>query len=369
MALSQLDIEHLAEFTRKLTKAPGVEKIISATFDTLNQVGRIDRMRVVYPDSSARWSEWTATNKALEVREPAGRPTPERSAVTVLFDPENPRSGYISAETRNRKIRVALEIIAPQLWSGLLLQMVLQRVQKTSGSEAELVRATLRVRDEERRRIARDLHDDLGQSLASLKLTLKWTENLVRQHAEIPKALSALSSARDLVGVMMDKTRDLSHILYPRILDIRGLIPAIKELAHEISQHSAMTIECKARGTPRALDKNAQVALYRCCQEVISNAIRHSHASRLAITVRFAQEDVRITVEDNGKGFDPRSLYNSKSQGLASGFWTIRQRLADLNATFRVSTSEGKGTAVEMVVPYSLRKVHGRTKSKTAAGR
>src|SRR5262249_47447224 len=128
-------------------------------------------------------------------------------------------------------------------------------------------------------------------------------------------------------------------------------------------------IDCKARGTPRALEKNAQVALYRCCQEVISNAIRHSHASRLVITVRFAQEDVRITVEDNGKGFDPRSLYNSKSRVMASGFWTIPQRLADLNATFRVSTSEGQGTAVEIVVPYSLRKVHGRTKNKTAAGR
>jgi signal transduction histidine kinase len=369
MGLSQLDIQHLAEFIRKLTKAPSVEKIISATFNTLNQVGRVDRMRVVYLDSSARWTEWTAANNALGVKEPAGRPTPDKNAVTVLFDPESRRSGYMSAATRNKKIRGALEIIAPQLWSGLLLQMVLQRVQRTSGSEAELVRATLRARDEERRRIARDLHDDLGQSLASLKLTLKWTENLVRHHAEIPKALSALSSARDLVGVMMNKTRDLSHILYPQILDARGLVPAIKELAHEISQHSAMVIDCQASGTPRVLDKNAQVALYRCCQEVISNAIRHSHASRLVITVRFAQEEVRVTVEDNGKGFEANSLYNSKSRVMASGFWTIRQRLADLSATFRISTSKGKGTAVEMAVPYSLRKLNGRTKNKTAAGR
>ena len=369
MGLSQPDVQHLAEFIRKLTKAPGVEKIISATFQTLNQVAKIDRMRVVYSDSSARWTDWTFTSHALEVKEPAERPGPARNSVTVLFDPENRRSGFMSVEARNTKIRDALEIMAPQLWTGLLLQMVLQRVQKTSGSEAELVRATLRGRDEERQRIARDLHDDLGQSLASLKLTLKWTEDLVRRHAEIPKAISALSSARDLVGVMMDKTRDLSHILHPRILDTLGLVPAIKELAHEISQHSSMTIDCKARGTARALEKHAQVALYRCCQEVISNAIRHSHASKLLIAIQFAQKEVRVTVEDNGDGFDPRSLYDSNSRMMGSGFWTIRQRLADLRATFRISTSKGKGTAVEIVVPCSLRKVHGRTKNKTAAGR
>ena len=197
MGLSQPDIQHLAEFIRKLTKAPGVEKIISATFQTVNRVGKIDRMRVVYPDSAARWTDLTVTTHALEVKEPAERPGPAQNSVTVIFLSENRRSGFMSVETRNTKVRDALEIMAPQLWTGLLLQMVLKRVQKTSGSEAELVRATLRARDEERQRIAQDLHDDLGQSLASLKLTLKWTEDLVRRHAEFSKAISALSSARD----------------------------------------------------------------------------------------------------------------------------------------------------------------------------
>jgi len=98
----------------------------------------------------------------------------------------------------------------------------------------------------------------------------------------------------------------------------------------------------------------------------IYNAIRHAHASTLSILVRFAQSEVRVTVEDDGRGFDPRTLYDSNSRMMSSGFWTIRQRMADLGAAFRVGTSEGRGTVVEMVVPYLPRKVHDRGKNKTA---
>src|SRR5207237_724729 len=165
-------------------------------------------------------------------------------------------------------------------------------------------------------------------------------------------------------GVMLDKIRDLSHTLYPRILDTLGLAAAVKELAHQVSRHSPVSVECSARGKPRPLRKDIAVALYRCCQEAISNAMRHAQASKLVITIHFAYKEVRITVEDDGKGFDPRTLYDSNSRMMSSGFWTIRQRMADLGGAFRVSTSEGRGTVVEMIVPHSLRKVHDRRKDK-----
>jgi signal transduction histidine kinase len=364
MDLSETDIQRFAGFVRKITKAPNVDSIISDTLETLKQLAGIGRLRVVYSQTPASWTEWKAAADSLEVRPHDEWPEPVKRAVTVFFDQENNHSGFISADQKGRNVRPALEIVAPEVWSALLLQSALTRVQKSAISEAELVRATLRARDEERRHIARELHDDLGQSLASLKLALKWTEDLIRRKPGMTEAVGELTSARSSVGAMLDKVRDLSHTLYPRILDTLGLSTAVKELAHQVSRHSGMKTECSTRGKVRPLGKEVEVALYRCCQEAINNAVRHSEATRLIVLIRFAQREVRVTVEDDGKGFDPRALYDSNSRMMSSGFWTIRQRMADLGAAFRVSTAESQGTVVEMIVPYSSRKAHDRRKNK-----
>ena len=365
MGLSQANIQRIAGFVRKVTKAPDVEAVISETLTTLKAMADIDRVRIVYSPLPSRWTDWRASKNGLEVRTSDEWPTPERRSITVHFDPENDHSGFISADKKGEKVRSTLEIAAPGVWSALLLQSALARVQKAAVSETELVRATLRARDEERGHIARELHDDLGQSLASLKLMLKWAEDLAEPKAGMTELVKELGAARQDVGVMLDKIRDLSHTLYPRILDTLGLAAAVKELAHQVSRHSPMSVECSTRGKTHPLGKSIYVALYRCCQEVISNAIRHAQASKLVISIHFAYKEVRVTVEDNGKGFDPRTLYDSNSRMMSSGFWTIRQRMADLGGAFRVSTSEGRGTVVEMIVPYSSRKVHDRRKNKT----
>ena len=365
MGLSQSDIQRIAGFVRRATKAPNLETVISETFEALKDIVQTDRIRVVYSAAPARWTEWKAAADGLEVRPHDEWRAPEKKSITAFFDSENRHAGFISADKKGEKVRSALDVLAPEVWSALLLQSALARVQKAAISEAELVRATLRARDEERRHIARELHDDLGQSLASLKLALKWAEDLVRKKTAAAEIAAELSTAREDVGVMLDKVRDLSHTLYPRILDTLGLVTAVKELTHQAARHSGMKIECSTGGKARPLGKDIDVALYRCCQEAINNAVRHSEASTLSILVRFAQREVRVTVEDDGKGFNPRALYDSNSRMMTSGFWTIRQRMADLGAAFRVSTAEGQGTVVEMIVPYSTRKAHDRGKNKT----
>jgi signal transduction histidine kinase len=364
MALSKSDMQRIAAFVRTITKAANVETVVSETLQTLKQLAQVDRVRIVYPLGPARWTEWKTTRKTLGVRVHDEWPAPEKDVHAVFFEPANGQSGYISSDTKIGKPREVLELIAPQIWSALLLQLALARVQKAAVSETELVRATMRAREEERRHIARELHDDLGQSLASLKLALKWTEDLVRK-SEGTSAIEELSSARGDVGVMLEKIRNLSHTLYPRILDTLGLVAAIKELAHHTSQHSSLVIDCRIEGKPRTLGREVEVALYRCCQEAISNAIRHAKASQIEIVIHFAPRDVRVTVGDDGKGFDPRALYDSNSRMMSSGFWTIRQRMADLGASFRLSTSPGHGTVVELIVPHSSSKTNDRGKDKT----
>ncbi len=370
MELSRSDIQRIAFFARKVTKAPTTEAVILETFETLKAISRIDRMRIVYAPAPLRWTDCVVGRKGLEVRPHDERPAPLKNAMTVFFDSEMSDSGFISIDRqRSGKARWALEIMTPEVWSALLLQSAVMRVQKSAVSETELVRETLQAREEERRHIARELHDDLGQSLASLKLMLKWAEDLVQDRPRMGKVVKELSGARADVGMMLEKIRDLSHTLYPAVLDTLGLVSAIKELAHQVSRHAAVRVTFSTRGKQRRLGKDIDVALYRCCQEAISNALRHSQASRLAINVRFAQREVRVTVDDDGRGFDPRTLYDSNSRMMSSGFWTIRQRMAALGAAFRVSTSEGQGTVVEMIVPYLLRKKNDSGKNKTTPRR
>jgi len=363
MGLSQHDIQLIAEFVRTATKAANVETVISATFQTLTQLARVDCVRVVYPPGPGRWIEWKAAKDTLGMQLHDEWPAPDKKAVTSFFEVENAHSGFISSETTKRKARDALEMLAPQVWSALLLQLTLSRVKKAAVSETELVRATLRARDEERRHIARELHDDLGQSMAALNFMLKWVEDLVRKGSGVPETVAELSSARQDVAAMLDKIRNLSHTLFPRILDTLGLVAAVKELAHHTAEHSLLAIDCRSKGKPRNLGEDIEVALYRCCQEAINNAIRHAEASKLDVLIEFTTGEVRVTVEDDGKGFDPRALYDSNSRMMSSGFWTIRQRMADLGAAFRVSTSPGHGTVVEMIVTYSPGKAHDRGKN------
>jgi signal transduction histidine kinase len=339
--------------------------VISETVGLLKRIGKTDRLRAVYSHAPGHWTEWRSAPDGLNVRIHDEWPAPDKKPSTVFFDPENRQAGFISISDASAAASAAMDVVAPEVWAALLLRTAMERVQKASISETELARATLRARDEERRHIARELHDDLGQSLAHLKLGLKWTEDQVRNKKKPSEVIRELSRSRSDVGVMLDKIRDLSHTLYPRILDTLGLSAAVKELVRQVMRVSDIDFQCNMHGKPRRLGKEIEIALYRCCQEALNNAIRHAAPARLLVGISFGRKEVRVTVEDDGKGFDPRALYNSNSRMMSSGFWTIRQRMADVGGAFRVSTAFGQGTVVEMIVPYLSREAHDKGKNKS----
>jgi signal transduction histidine kinase len=353
----------IAAFVRSITKAPNRETIISETMDVVNAITAIDGLRVVYFEAPGRWIEWKRTGRTVTSIAHDECPPPQKRMLTSFFEPAAKQDGFISA-SRNEKARVVLDLVAPQMWAALLLRSAADRVQKLSSSQTKLARATLHARDDERRDIARELHDDLGQSLASLNLVLKWAEDHIKNEAERAKVLDELRDARRSVGLMLEKIRELSRTLYPRILDTLGMTAAVKELAHQAVRLSRIRVEFVTLGKPRPLDREKEIALYRCCQEAINNVIRHSQASQLKVGISFTREEVRLIIEDNGKGFNSRGLYDSESHTMNSGFWTIRQRVSHIGGAFRVDTAKGRGTVVEIIVPYSLRKTHGKRKDK-----
>jgi signal transduction histidine kinase len=364
MQLSEDEVKLIAKFVNSAAKASSMEVVVNEAFKTLNAINPIDSIRVVFPFDHGSWCDWQSSGKGAAMTRSDERPASSRRSLTVALDSESNQAGFISLTPRRPEMAFAVKTLAPSLWTTVLLQAALERVQKAALSETELVRATMRARDEERRRIARELHDDLGQSMASLKLNLKWVEDIARRKGLEADVVKELSDSRDAVGEMLTKIRDLSHTLYPRILDTLGLFAAVKELAFQVGRHSTLKVLCKEQGKERPLEKEVGVALYRCCQESVSNVIRHAEASRIEIHVHYKKTEVCVTVEDNGRGFDPRTLYDRSGKMMSSGFWTIRQRMADLGGAFRLSTAKGRGTVLEMMVPYSLKGDHAKRKNK-----
>ena len=348
--ISAADVSLIGRCGRTITQAKDMRSVVAETLKIIRRLTPAKELRVVYR-SRSEWKEWYATGRRIREFEHSEWPTPSPAAQTVSFDNLGHQYGFVSTSPASEEHGWMLELIAPQIAAALTMHAAIRRAQKNAVSEKALVRETLRARDEERRRITHELHDDVGQTIATLKLKLKLLENQMKRDGNAAKAIEELAEAREGVGSLLSKIRDLSHTLYPRILDTLGFIPALEELAGQVSSSSEVDLRCKVHGEPRPLKESPAVALYRCCQEAISNSIKHSGASNVAIRVCFSDAEIRVVVEDNGRGFDPRRFYDSSGKLMSSGFWTIRQRMSDVGGSFRIGTASGKGTSIEMIIP------------------
>ncbi len=352
MGISPAEVGLIGRFGRTITQTQDVRRVVAEALKIIRKLTPAVEFRVVYATAGA-WKEWHALGRRIRSYDHAEWPSPSPAAQTVAFETGSEQYGFVSISPASEDRVWVLELMAPQISAVLTLRAALLRAQKHALSETELVRETLRARDQERRRITHELHDDVGQMIATLKLKLKLLENRILESGSAAAATEELAAARESVGQLLARVRNLSHTLYPRILDTLGLVPALEELANQVSGPLGVNARCTVRGNPRPLDEPTTLALYRCCQEALSNAIKHSGASKAAIDVYFSEQQVRITVEDNGCGFDPRRFYDASGKLMSSGFWTIRQRMSDTGGSFRLGTASGRGTTVEMIVPLT----------------
>ncbi len=371
MGISSADVSLIGRFGRTVTQAHDIRSVVSEALRVIRKLTTATELRVVYPSATA-WKEWYATGRRVREFDHSEWPPPSPAAQTVPFEGESEQHGFVSISTASEDTRWVLELIGPQISAALALHAAVRRAQRNAVSETELIRETLRARDEERRRITHELHDDVGQTIATLKLKLKLIENRINQNGSSVKAIEELAEARKDIGQLLTKIRDLSHTLYPRILDTLELIPALEELANQISSSTDIKVRCAVRGKPRPMDETTTVALYRCCQEALGNSVKHSGASEVDVRVYFSESQVRLTVEDNGRGFNPRRFYDSSGKLMSTGFWTIRQRMSDVGGSFRIGTASGKGTMIEMMIPLQDKHKDDKpddTRKDTVAGR
>ena len=211
--------------------------------------------------------------------------------------------------------------------------------------------------EEQARRIAHALHDDAGQLLASVHLTLQRIER-----GSPAGGSDGLQEARQFLIQIEDHLRSLSHELRPTMLDDLGLLPALEFLAQSVSARSGIPIRVNGSRLPR-LPTRVETALYRIVQEALRNAAKHSQARHVNVGIDVTERQVRCSIRDDGRGFDTGGAPNGKGpRGL--GMVGMRERLDALGGDLVIRSTPGRGTELRITVP-----LEGHHADTTSPGR
>jgi signal transduction histidine kinase len=206
----------------------------------------------------------------------------------------------------------------------------------------------LELQDLERRRIARELHDSVGQYLAGLKINLNQLETGV--HIDAP---SLLRETVGLTDCAIQEVRTISHLLHPPLLEELGFLPAARWYVDEYGKRSQVKVSLLVDEPIERLPREVEIALFRVLQESLTNVYRHASAQSVDIRILCSDGHVTLTVTDDGKGI-PEEVLARFRDGAASGIGLagMRERLAEFGGEFRVESSGG-GSIVEAVIPTS----------------
>jgi len=200
----------------------------------------------------------------------------------------------------------------------------------------------------ERQRIARELHDETGQTLTAIGLGLRGAATIL--HQDVDKAAHNLRELEVLAARSLDELQRVIADLRPSHLDDLGLAAALRWYAEAVQGRAPLEVAVEVIGEPQEIPSVVSTALFRVAQEALTNVIRHSEANYALVVLEFCSSTVRLRVEDNGRGFDPGVLRNPARPSW--GLLGIEERAHLLGGTLEVRSVPGEGTTIEVVVPY-----------------
>ena len=205
------------------------------------------------------------------------------------------------------------------------------------------------VREEEQTRIAREIHDELGQMLTTLKIDISFAES--KMTASTEEAKKYLADARSLADNTLKTVRRIAADLRPSILDDMGLVAALEWQSHEFEKHNIVKVTFFSSQDDIELEKNVVTQLYRIYQEALTNIARHSGGDKVTTDLVIQQDQLILSVSDNGKGFDTEEIKAKKTLGLLG----MSERALLMKGQLAISSVPGKGTTVTITVPVQIK--------------
>ncbi|MBK8988719.1 MAG: HAMP domain-containing protein [Chloroflexi bacterium] len=208
---------------------------------------------------------------------------------------------------------------------------------------SQLLEKVIAAQEEERRRIARELHDETGQSLTSLMVHLQ----MVNQQCPLPETREQLDGVRTLLAQTLDNVHNLALELRPSVLDDLGLAAALRRYVRDYQARYPLEVDLEVMGLAERLPQGVETAVYRIIQESLTNIARHAQATTASVLLEQRGGRLRAIVEDDGVGFDPAAVNGSGRLGL----YGMRERAELLNGTLTIESEPGQGTSIFIEVP------------------
>lgn len=280
------------------------------------------------------------------------------ASVRALSKGETSLNELIDIETYDGKRKTIHNSVAPiRNEQGLIVGAVIVNDDVTDRVRAEkdlknanrqlnlLSQRRIKIQEEERRHLARELHDEIGQALTAAKINLQ---------AAIKESDGGQSKRIDETAAILERllgqVRQISLDLRPSMLDDLGLVPALRSLLDQQGRSASVAMHLSAKNVPENLDPEIQTTCFRIVQEAITNAVRHANATQIDVDLDRKNGVLQLRVRDNGRGFDPEY---TQAQAAGLGLIGIKERAALVDARAKIISSPNKGTTVEVSVPLT----------------
>ena len=252
----------------------------------------------------------------------------------------------VLVEARTTELESANEQLQQEITERIRAEEELKQSQEQLRDLASHLQL---IREEEGSRIAREIHDELGQALTALKMDAHWLGLRLSSHQQV--LVDKIKSMSMIIDTTVQAVRRISSELRPGLLDDLGLTAAIEWQAHEFCSRAGL--QCSIRSEPEdiILDQSRSIALFRIFQEALTNIARHAHATRVEVILKENTDTVEMEVRDNGEGITAEQLAASRSFGILG----IRERVHSLGGELRISGAPDRGTTVHVSLPIAAR--------------
>jgi PAS domain S-box-containing protein len=294
--------------------------------------------------------QFGATYEAfLSYVHPEDRKFVERSVNEALYErrPYNIDHRIVWPDSSVRVVHEKAEVTFDETGKPTRMIGTVHDITELKRAEEELRALSQRlvqIQEEERRTIARELHDQIGQSLTVLKLLL---DKAVRLPPE--NVVSNLGEAQALVNELMGQVRDLSFDLRPGMLDDLGLLPTLLWHFDRFTATTQVQVNFRHSGLQRRFPQEVGTAAYRIVQEALTNVVRHAKVMEVAVAAWVDQDTLWIRIEDKGTGFDQSAL----PAGASGGLYGMRERARSLSGELIIESRQGSGTIITARLPFS----------------
>ncbi len=257
-----------------------------------------------------------------------------------------------------------LYAIGDQLGIAVEHARLYERLRKARERLRKLARQNLMAEEDERRRIARELHDETSQSLSGIALQLQALIELSAMSGkQEPEFAAGLKKVQALTVQVHNEVSRLISNLHPALLDTLGLVPAIRQNVESRLHLLEINVTVEVKGTEMRFPPDVEAALFRFVQGAVGNIVQHSKAKNAAVLLKYRSDDFMLTITDDGQGFNVSEITDVEESGRGRGLFSMRERIGFLGGTSGIESEIGKGTRVWARIPIGQEIEYAENKS------